>query len=252
MSDIYRVWLRYFYLFKKHLLYGVVTTFVEPILFLLSLGFGLGSLVGSVHTQGLEISYRQFVFSGLVAQTLLFQSFFESSYGSYFRIYYQKVFHAIATTPITLSEILWGELLWDASRATFAGSIVLFIGVITQDFTLIGALSALPICFLASLLFAGSGLWITGISRTINEISYPHYLFVMPMFLFCGVFFPIDQMPPALQLIANLLPLTSVISLMRTLTLGFPFQWSAVIVTLFWLILFVYFSRRSVIKRLIN
>lgn len=250
--DIFCVWLRYFNLYKKNLAYAITTTFVEPLLLLFSLGFGLGSLIGSVHTQGMEVSYRQFVFTGLIAQTLLFKSFFEAAYGSYFRIYYQKVFHNIAVTPITLSEVLWGELLSDATQGTFASAVVLLIGIITGDFHLLGAIAALPFCFFASLLFSGSGLLVSGISKTINEVSYPHYLFVFPMFLFCGVFFPIEQMPTFLQIIAWVFPLTSIISIVRTLTVGFPFEWFALPISLFWLIFFVTLSRRSIVVRIIN
>src|SRR5215469_2760546 len=127
------VWLRYFDVYRKSLVYGLVTTFVEPLMYLSAFGFGLGSMVGRVNLLGIELSYRQFIFVGIVAQTLMFQGFFEAAYGSFIRMYYQKIFQAIAVTPITLSEVLWAEIIWDASKATFSASVVMAIGVVMGD-----------------------------------------------------------------------------------------------------------------------
>ena len=137
------VWLRYFDVYRKSFIYSIVTTFVEPLLYLVAFGFGLGGLVKTVQINGASVSYRQFVFAGIVAQTILFQSFFEAAYGAFIRMYYQRVFQAIATTPITLSEVLWAEVIWDASKATFAAMAVLLIGTAMGDFRPAGALIAL-------------------------------------------------------------------------------------------------------------
>ena len=246
------VWLRYFDVFRKSLGYYLVTTFAEPFLYLLAFGFGVGSLIGSLESNGAEVSYRSFVFSGILGQTLLFQSFYEASYGGFVRMYYQRIFQAMAVTPITLSEVLWGELLWDASKATLAAVIIAVIGVATRDFPLYAPFVVIPVAFPAALLFAGLGLAVAARSRTIEEISYPQYLLVFPMFLFCGVFFPVERLPAALQWLAWALPLTPVNSLMRTLTLGFPFQWWSVPILAAWLVLLVVWSRRAMFGRLVK
>jgi lipooligosaccharide transport system permease protein len=246
------VWLRYFDVFRKSLGYYLVTTFTEPFLYLLAFGFGVGSLIGSLEANGAEVSYRSFVFSGILGQTLLFQGFYEASYGGFVRMYYQRIFQAMAVTPITLSEVLWGELLWDASKATFATVIIASIGVATRNFPPYAPLAVIPIAFPAGLLFAGLGLAVAARSRTIEEISYPQYLVVFPMFLFCGVFFPVERLPAVLQWLAWALPLTSVNSLMRTLTLGFPFQWWSVPILAGWLVLLVAWSRRAMFGRLVK
>jgi hypothetical protein len=82
---------------------------VEPLLYLIAFGFGLGGIVKTVEIDHAAVSYRQFIFAGIVGQTILFQAFFEAAYGSFIRMYYQRVFQAIATTPITLSEVLWAR-----------------------------------------------------------------------------------------------------------------------------------------------
>lgn len=246
-----RVWLRYYDVFTKSIVFYVVTTFVQPVLYLLAFGVGVGALVGILNTGGTSVSYRAFVFSGVIGQTALFSAFFDGAYGGFVRMYYQRIFQAIAITPITLSEVLWGELLWDATKAAVAAEGVALIGVVTGDFSPWSLLTLLPVCFLASLLFAGMGLMSAAYARDIDQISYPQYLLVMPMFLFCGVFYPIEDLPQALQIIAWIFPLTAVNSLVRTLTLGLPFQWWAIPILLGWLTVLVLLSRRAMFRRLV-
>jgi lipooligosaccharide transport system permease protein len=249
---IHCVWLRYFDVYRKSIFYSVVTTFVEPLLYLIAFGFGLGGLIETIHARGITVSYRQFIFAGIAGQTILFQAFFEAAYGSFIRMYYQRVFQAIAITPITLSEVLWAELIWDASKATFASSAVLLIGTAMGDFSLVGAIIALPLCFVCAFIFAGLGLLVAARSRTIEDISYPQYLLIFPMFLFCGIFFPLENLPKVFQWIAWTLPLTSVISLIRTLTLGFPFQVQALPLLAIWIVVLIPWSRRAMTRRLIK
>jgi len=246
------VWLRYFDVYRKSLAYSVVTTFVEPMLYLIAFGFGLGGLIKTIDAGPATISYRQFIFAGIVGQTILFQAFFEAAYGSFIRMYYQRVFQAIATTPITLSEVLWAELFWDASKATFAASAVLLIGTLMGDFRPLGALIALPLCFVSAFIFAGLGLLVAARSRTIEDISYPQYLLIFPMFLFCGIFFPLENLPKVFQWIAWALPLTSVISLVRSLTLGLPIEAQALPLLGIWLVILIPYSRRAMSSRLIK
>jgi len=249
---IYCVWLRYFKVFRKSLIYGIVTTFLEPILYLTSFGFGLGSLVGNIQVDTMTVSYRSFIFSGIVAQTVMFQGFFEAAYGSFIRMYYQKVFQAIAMTPITISELLWAEILWDASKATFSASVVLLIGSVTGDFNPLGALMTIPFCFLCAMLFASLGVLVAAKSKTIEEISYPQYLLIFPMFLFCGVFFPLQQLPDFLEIFAWLLPLTPIVSIIRTNVINLPMNWIAVPVVIGWLLILVPLARHSMTSRLVK
>jgi len=246
------VWLRYYAVFVKSLPYYLVTTFLEPLLYLVSFGIGVGSLVGNVHTQGTELTYRSFIFSGVIAQTVLFQGFFEGAFGAFVRMYYQRIFQAVAITPITLTEVLWGELLWDATKGMVAAQVVALIGVLTGDFPASALLTLLPVTFLCSLLFSALGLAAAAYSRSIEELSYPQYLLVFPMFLFCGVFYPIDALPAVFQTIAWFFPLTSVNSLIRTLTLGLPFQIQSIAILLVWLVVLVTVAQRSMYRRLVR
>jgi lipooligosaccharide transport system permease protein len=249
---VWSVWRRYFHVFVRGLIYYLVTTFVEPVLYLLAFGVGVGSLIGTLKAGGVSLTYRSFIFSGIIAQTALFQGFYEGSYGAFVRMYYQRIFQSIAITPITLSEVLWGELLWDASKATLAAEVVALIGVGSGTFPPLSLLTLLPVVFLSSLLFAGMGLASAAYSRSIDELGYPQYLLVFPMFLFCGVFYPVEDLPRTLQPVAWFFPLTAVNSLVRTLTLALPFQPGAVAIFLAWLVVSVAASRRAMTRRLIK
>jgi lipooligosaccharide transport system permease protein len=246
------VWLRYFDVFRKSIFYYLMTTFIEPFLYILSFGFGLGTLVGTVHIGAIELTYRKFIFSGIVGQTVLFQGFFEAAYGGFIRMYYQKIFQSMGMTPITLSEVLWGELIWDATKATVSSMAVVVIGVLMGQFPWSAIFTVAPLCFIGGLLFAAMGLMVAGISKNIEQISYPQYLLIFPMFLFCGVFYPIGTLPQAARAIAWALPLTSLISLVRTLTLDFPFEPLSVVVLGIWTVALVILARRTMIKRLIK
>jgi lipooligosaccharide transport system permease protein len=250
--SIWCVWRRYYSAFLKSLVYYLLTTFLEPIFYLLSFGVGVGALVGDIHTQGMRLSYQSFIFSGIIAQTVLFQGFYEGAFGAFVRMYYQKIFQAIAITPVTLSEVLWGELLWDSTKAMVAAEVVALIGVLTGNFKPLCLVSLLPVCFISSLLFSAMGLAAAGYSRSIDELSYPQYLLVFPMFLFCGVFYPIESLPLVLQKVAWFFPLTSVISIVRSLTLAMPFEPQAIPLLLGWTVFLVYVARRAMFKRLVK
>jgi lipooligosaccharide transport system permease protein len=249
---VHCVWLRYFDVFRKSVRYYLVTTFSEPVLYLLSFGLGVGALVGTLKVHGMEVSYRSFVFAGIIGQTVLFQGFYEAAFGGFVRTYYQKIFSSMAVTPITLSEVLWGELLWDATKATVAAEVVTLIGIVLGDFPPVAIITVLPVAIVSSLVFAGLGLAVSALAKSIDEISYPQYLIIFPMFLFCGVFYPVETLPAVLQWVAWALPLTSVLSLVRTLTLGFPFQPWAVPILAAWLIVLVWYSRRAMTARLVK
>ncbi|HNV69516.1 MAG TPA: ABC transporter permease [Candidatus Ozemobacteraceae bacterium] len=246
------VWWRYFDVFRKNVGYSVVTTFVEPLLYLASFGFGVGALVPALQLDGISVTYRQFVLAGIVAQTVLFQAFFEAAYGGFVRMYYQRIFQAIAVTPITLSEVLWGELLWNTCKSGFAAAVVVLIGCTIGDFHWRGALFILPVIILGALVFASMGLLVAARSRSIDNISFPQFLLVFPMFLFCGVFFPLEQLPSTIQSLVWVLPLTPLVSLIRSLMLGLPLFWPAWLILILWAAVLVPIARRAMRARLVK
>ena len=215
-----RVWQRnrdvYFVTWKTNL----VPPLLEPILYLLAFGAGIGALVREVPYRGEMVGYTAFIAPGLLATQVMFQSFFENTYNTFVRMYYQRTFDAIITTPLSLEDVMAGELLWGASKATIG--VTAMMGVISL-FGLIqypAALVIIPFSFLAGLFFAGLGLCFTALVPQIDTFNLPTFLLVIPMSLFCGTFFPLELLPGWVQALAQALPLTHVVDVMREACLG--------------------------------
>ena len=217
---VWRVWRRNFDVFIKTIHVNFLPALLEPILYLTAFGLGLGALIGGGAISGYS-SYIQYIAPGLVAIAVMYGSFFECTYASFVRMYFQKTFDAIIATPINLDEVIAGELLWGATRATINASIVLCVvaafGLISSPlFILVPVLA-----FFGGLLFASMGMCFTALAPNIDFFNFPAFLFLTPMFLLSGTFFPI---PDPIQGVAlGILPLTHVVSLLRGLIVGqFP------------------------------
>lgn len=246
------VWHRHREIYARDWKHSMVTTFAEPLLYLMSFGVGMSTLISQVAMNGEMVSYRSFVFSGIVAQSLLYQGFFVALYGVFSRIHYQKLYLAIVTTPVTLPEALWAELIWNASRATLASVATLLIGSLSGDFHPLGAAAAIPVCFVAALLFASLGMLVAALANTFNDLSYAQFYLVAPMFLMCGVFFPLDSLPAWLQMLTWLFPLTPVLSVLRSLLLGLDLELSSLILIAAWTVICIALAHRMMALRLVK
>lgn len=238
--------------YGRHWRHSLVTTFAEPLLYLLSFGLGMSAVVRQVVVGGVGVEYRAFVFAGIVAQSVLYQGFFSAAYGGYARMHQQRIYLAILTTPVTLRELLGAELLWNASRGTLAAAAILLIGTLAGDFRPWGALAALPLAFAGALLFSGLGLCIAALARNFNDLSNAQFYVVFPSFLLAGVLFPLDALPTAARACAWLLPLTPVLDLLRALLLGTPPAPAAALALPAWVAFAVWAAERTATRRLVK
>ena len=214
---VWKVWMRDRDVFMKTYKANFLPPLLEPILYLLALGFGLGGFVQTIN----GVPYIQFIAPALVSISTMFSSFFECTYGSFVRMYYQKTFDAIIATPVSLEEVIAGELLWGATKSLINSSIVLCViaafGLLSSPlFVLVPLIS-----FLAGLSFSAIAMCFTAFSPNIDAFNYPSFLFITPMFLISGTFFPLSALPQTIQIISQLFfPLTHIVALNRALTLG--------------------------------
>jgi lipooligosaccharide transport system permease protein len=215
---VWSVWRRNFDVFKKTLHINFLPALLEPLLYLVAFGFGFGALIGGTQIPGFVGSYVQYIAPGLVAITVMYGAFFECTYASFVRMYFQKTFDAIIATPVSVDEVIAGELLWGGTRATFNGVIVL---AVVAAFGLISSPLALLIpvvCFFGGLLFAAIAMCFTALASNIDFFNFPAFLFITPMFLLSGTFFPV---PTSIEGVAlGALPLTHVVNLIRGLMFG--------------------------------
>ena len=214
------VWMRNVSVWKKLLGPSLLINFGEPLLYLLGLGLGLGQFVGDI--QGLP--YLVFLASGIVASSAMNTASFEALYSVFTRMVPQRTYEAMLATPLTVDDIVAGEMLWCATKSLISGTAILivagFLGVVTS----LGALLVIPVLFLIGLCFSGLALVMTSFSRSYDFFNYYFTLFITPMFLFCGVFYPIETLPEVVQPIAKALPLTHAIELTRPLIAGLPVE----------------------------
>ena len=214
---VWKVWRRNFDVFMKTIRVNFLPSLLEPILYLLALGFGLGVFVQNIE----GVPYIKFIAPALVAISVMYGSFFECTFASFVRMYFQKTFDAIIATPVSVEEVIAGELLWGATRATINSTTVLAVvaafGLISSPLFLLVPLLA----FLGGLMFASIAMCFTAVASNIDFFNYPSFLLITPMFLLSGTFFPISTLPLPAQTAAQvLLPLTHIVNLTRGLILG--------------------------------
>lgn len=212
----WRVWQRNWDVFMRLWRVELWPGFLEPVIILLAMGFGLGAFVQPISGQ----SYLQFIAPGLVASSAMFSASFECTYGSYIRMSFQKTYDAILATPVMVEDVVTGEVLWGATRALFSGGVVL---VVITAFGLVqspAALLVLALLFLQGLAFSSLSLFFTGLAPSIYTFNYYFTLFITPLFFFSGIFFPLEQLPAVFQTISWFTPLTHAVNLYRALVLG--------------------------------
>lgn len=219
-SRFWRVWQRNLTVYRQNWKISFIPPLLEPLFYLLAFGVGLSALIGTIHFRGSEISYISFIAPALLAINIMNNAFFENTYASFVRMYYQKTFDAMMATPLSLEEIITGEIIWGATKSVIATTIML--GVISL-FGLIrypeGYL-IVPLAFIGGVAFGSIGMYFTGIVSHIELFNLPVFLFITPMFLFSGTFFPVENLPGWAQHLAVLLPLTHIVNLTRSLSLG--------------------------------
>ena len=249
-----RVWQRNLIVYAKIWKIVFIPPLLEPIFYLVAFGVGLGVLVGSMHYKGADISYVQFIAPALLAINIMQNAFLETTYNSFVRMYFQKTFDGMMATPLSLEEVMIGEIIWAATKSLIATMImqgvISFFGLIRYP----EGLLILPLAFLGGLAFGSIGLLITAMVKGIEMFNLPVFLLITPMFLFSGTFFPLKNLPVWAQKIAALLPLTHLTRLVRGLSLDIVdagLLWSLLYLLLFSAVFFplsIYVMR----KRLVN
>lgn len=248
---VMKVWLRNWDVFIKTYKVNFLPPFIEPLLYLFALGFGLGVFIEDIE----GVSYARFIAPALIAISIMYSSFFECTFSSYVRMYYQKTYDAIISTPLSIDEVIAGELLWGATRSFINATIMLPVIAAFGLIELPISLLIIPFSFLGGLLFASIAMCFTAISPNITTLNYPAFLFITPMFLFSGTFFPLSLLPVQVQYFAMaVLPLTHVVTIIRSLTFGTPTVY--LLFNLAWIvaatILFFVLSVNLMKKRLIT
>ena len=204
----------------KHGWLVLFSGFFEPLFYLLSIGFGLGVLVGDVAGPGGQtIPYAMFVAPALLGASAMNGAITESTFNFFFKLNYDKTFASILTTPMSPADISLGELTWALIRGGMytLGFLVVMaaMGLVRSPLILL----TLPGALLIGFAFAAVGMAATSFMRTWQDFDLIQ-LVILPMFLFSATFFPLDTLPEAVRTIVVLTPLWHGVDLLRGLTVG--------------------------------
>jgi lipooligosaccharide transport system permease protein len=197
------------------------TTFssvLEPVIYLLAFGLGLGATVVT-QVDGLE--YVQFVGTGMVATAVIFSSALPAMFGTFVKERFQRTYDAILAAPVDVEELVTAEMLWIGLRSGFYGCFPLLVSMLFGLDPAWGMLLVPIFCFVTALGFAAFGIAVAASVAKIDQFNYVTTLFITPLFLVAGTFFPIDQLPEGVQVAAQLNPLHHLVELVRHACFGF-------------------------------
>jgi len=219
--------------------YLFLTGLVEPALYLLSIGIGVGGLVGKVPGPGGElITYKSFVAPGLMASAAMNGAVLDTTFNFFFKFKYAHTFDAMLATPLRVRDVAYGEMTWALLRgALYSAAFLATMAIVGLVYSW-WAVFAVPAGLLIAAAFAGAGIAGTTFMRSWIDFDYVN-LALIPMFLFSAVFFPLSQYPDWLEWIVRVTPLYQGVVLERAFILG-HMQWSlllnaAYLVVMAWL-----------------
>jgi len=199
--------------------YWKSTTFssiVQPVVYLLAFGLGLGTLIPKVA----HVDYKQYVATGVVATAVLFSSAFPGMFNTFIRWQFQRTYDAVLAAPVDVEELVTAEILWISLRAGMYGLAPLLVGIAFGLQPEVGMLLVVPIGFLTGFGFAAFGVTIAAVAKTIDNFNYITSAVLTPMFLVAGTFFPITTLPAVLRAISQVNPLYHCVQLVRDASLG--------------------------------
>jgi len=210
------VWRRHFLVWRKLALPSILGNLGEPLIMLFGLGYGLGAVMGEIG----GVSYFAFLAAGFVASSTMYAASFEALFSAFSRMHVQKTWEAIVNAPMTLDDVLLGEWAWAVTKSLASGICMLAVIALFGYARSALALAAIPAAALVGLTFGGIGLCVNALANGYDFFSYYMTLVLAPMMMLSGVFFPVDQLPAAVRMIALALPLYHGVEIVRPLLLG--------------------------------
>jgi lipooligosaccharide transport system permease protein len=205
--------------FKSSTWMIVISGFVEPVLFLLSFGYGLKDLVGDITVAGQPVGYVAFIAPALLATSAMNGAIYDSTMNVYFKLKHDRLYHGMLATSLGPMDVALGEISWALLRGLSYSigfmAIVAPLGLIPSMWGIL----AIPAAVLIAFGFASFGMAVTSYMKSYQQLEVVNVV-LLPMFLFSGSFYPLDVFPEWLQTIIRLFPLAHAIDLVRGLTLG--------------------------------
>lgn len=198
---------------------------LEPAFFLLSIGIGLGVMVGDVALpSGTEVPYKVFVGAGMLASSAMFGPVFDTTFSFFIRLKYGKVYDGVLATPMAPVDIARGEVGWAVFRGVFYASCFLATMTVMGLVSSWWGLLVIPGAALIGFAFAAAGLLSATFMRSFIDFDWVN-IALIPLFLFSTIFFPLSQYPEPLQRIVQITPLYQGVVLQRSFIVGELSPW---------------------------
>jgi lipooligosaccharide transport system permease protein len=214
-----QVLLRNWLSFKSSAWIAVISGFFEPVLYLLSFGYGIGELVGNISTSTGNISYAAYIAPGLLATSAMNGAMFDSTWNVFFKLNESRLYKAMLATSLGPLDVALGEIAWALMRggiyATAFTLVLAGLGLVTSWW----ALLAVPAAIIVAFGFASFGMAITSYMKSHHQMNF-FEIFLLPMFLFSGAFYPLTVFPGWAQAIIKALPLGQGIELVTKAMAG--------------------------------
>src|SRR6266700_6435589 len=213
----YAVWRRNALVWRRLIGPSLTTNVLDPLIFLFAFGYGLGAVLDRVG----GMDYLDFVVPGMMCYAAMFAASFEATISLYARFSLQRTWDATLATPVTLTELMLGEMSWAATKGVFSSSCVIAVGAVWGGIgSAWGALAALPVLALGVVCFSCCGLVVSAHAKSWDMFAYFFTFWVTPMFMFSGTFFEVARFPWFVQAFAWILPMTHLIAVVRPLVAG--------------------------------
>jgi lipooligosaccharide transport system permease protein len=222
MHHYFRFWpvfMRNLLVWRKLVIPSLIANIAEPLMWLVAFGYGMGALIGDVTLDDVQVPYLLFLASGSICMSAMNAATFEALYSAFSRMHVQKTWDGIMNAPIRLEDILLAEMLWAAFKSLFTITAILGVMMvlgITQSWKI---LLAWPCLLFVGITFSCLALIFNALAKGYDFFTYYFTLFLTPMMFLSGVFFPSDQLPPWVRAVAEWLPLSQAIALVRPLFL---------------------------------
>jgi len=218
------VFLRNLLVWRKLAIPSLVGNIAEPLMWLVAFGYGMGALVGQINVDGTPVPYILFLASGSICMSAMQAASFEALYSAFSRMHVQKTWDGIMNAPVGLDDIVLAEMLWAAFKSLFTVTAILCVMLVLGISHSPKLLVAWPILLGVGITFSCIALVFNALAKGYDFFTYYFTLFLTPMMFLSGIFFPLDQLPVAVRVVADWLPLSNAVALVRPL---FMDQWPA-------------------------
>ncbi len=220
------VFLRNLLVWRKLAIPSLVGNIAEPLMWLVAFGYGMGALVGQITVPGVDgdvkVPYILFLASGSICMSAMQAASFEALYSAFSRMHVQKTWDGIMNAPVGLDDIVLAEMLWAAFKSLFTVTAILGVMLVLGISHSPKLLVAWPILLGVGITFSCIALIFNALAKGYDFFTYYFTLFLTPMMFLSGVFFPLEQLPFAVRVVADWLPLSNAVALVRPL---FMDQW---------------------------